>query len=346
MLGVEGRHLVGLDVDALEPFLEAHVELAGPLTGRLIAGGRSNLTYEVTDGVARWVLRRPPLGHVLASAHDMAREFRVMSALGSSAVPVPRMVARCVDATVIGSEFYVMEFVDGVIVRTREQLAELGEHRGAAVLRTLAETLASLHAVDPAAVGLADFGRPDGFAARQVRTWVRQLESSKSRELPGLENLAARLAATVPDNPRRTIVHGDYRLDNCVLAPSLDRVGAVLDWEMAALGDPLLDLASLMVWWDGLRGLDSPIAAVPADHLAVTADTALEAYASASGLDADAVRGAMPWYLGFAYFKLGAIFEGIHYRSLQGQTVGEGFDQIGALTLPMIERGRAVLDGV
>jgi aminoglycoside phosphotransferase (APT) family kinase protein len=330
----------GLDLDRVTAYLETHTDLRGPFEASLLAGGRSNLTYALTDGARRWVLRRPPLGHVLASAHDMDREYRVMEALGASAVPVPRMVVRCTDVEVTGTEFYVMEFVDGVIVRDAEQLEAWSDVEATAVADGLVETLLALHAVDPQEVGLGDLGRPVGYAERQVRTWTRQLAASRSRDLPEVESLARRLAVDVPVNPRHAIVHGDYRLDNAVLGPD-HRVAAVLDWEMATLGDPLTDLASLVVWWDGLAGLDSPVAAVPGDHVSVPSDRMVSSYAAAAGIDPDGLR----WYVAFAYFKLAAIFEGIHYRDLAGQTVGEGFDRIGALVGPVTEAGHRALDG-
>ncbi|CAN5547317.1 phosphotransferase family protein [soil metagenome] len=330
----------GLDVAAVSAYLEQHTDLRGPFEASLLSGGRSNLTYALTDGSRRWVLRRPPLGHVLASAHDMGREHRVMAALGASAVPVPRMVVRCTDPGVTGAEFYVMEFVDGTIVRDAEQLDVLTDAEAATVADSLVETLLALHAVDPAEVGLGDLGRPAGYAERQVRTWTRQLAASRSRDLPEVERLATRLAEVVPVNPRHAVVHGDYRLDNAVLGPD-HRVTAVLDWEMATLGDPLTDLASLVVWWDGLAGLDSPVAAVPGDHLDVSSERMLRAYTAATGVDPD----ALGWYVAFAYFKLAAIFEGIHYRHLAEQTVGEGFDRIGALVDPVTAAGHRALDG-
>lgn len=327
----------GLDLVALTTYLEREVGLAGPLEAALISGGRSNLTYSLTDGRHPWVLRRPPLGHVLASAHDMGREYRVMAALGGSPVPVPPMVAHCTDPQVIGAEFYVMGFADGTIYRTSEQLESIADARRLA--DHLVETLAALHAVDPGEVGLGELGRPLGYAERQVRTWVRQLAASKSRELPEVDRLAERLAADVPVNPRHTIVHGDYRLDNVVVAGDLS-IAAVLDWEMATLGDPFTDVASMAVWWDGLRGLDSPVAAVPGEYLDIDSAYLVRRYAELSGADLT----GMSWYLAFAYFKLAAIFEGIHYRFSQGQTVGEGFDRIGALVAPMTEAGHRELD--
>jgi aminoglycoside phosphotransferase (APT) family kinase protein len=172
-----------------------------------------------------------------------------------------------------------------------------------------------------------------------VRTWVRQLAASKSRDLPELDRLAERLAADVPVNPQHAIVHGDYRLDNVVVADDLS-IAAVLDWEMSTLGDPLTDVASMAVWWDGLRDLDSPVAAVPGEYLDVDSTYLVKRYAELVGAEPE----RMSWYLGFAYFKLAAIFEGIYYRFAQGQTVGEGFDRIGALVGPMTDAGHRELD--
>lgn len=327
----------GLDLPALTMYLEREVGLVGPLEADLISGGRSNLTYSLTDGAHDWVLRRPPLGHVLASAHDMGREYRVMAGLAGSAVPVPPMITHCTDPEVIGAEFYVMGFIDGTIYRTPAQLASITKPERLA--DSLVETLVALHAVDPAVVGLGELGRPVGYAERQVRTWVRQLAASKSRDLPELDRLAERLAADVPANPRHTIVHGDFRLDNVVVGGDLS-IAAVLDWEMATLGDPLTDVASMAVWWDGLRGLDSPIAAVPGEHLDISSADLIDQYSVLTGGRSD----RLAWYLAFAYFKLAAIFEGIHYRFAQGQTVGDGFDRIGALVGPMTEAGHRELD--
>jgi aminoglycoside phosphotransferase (APT) family kinase protein len=196
--------LLGLDLDDLAAFLGT-----GPLTGELLAGGRSNLTYAVHDGRQTRVVRRPPLGHVLATAHDMAREFRVMTALAGSGVPVPATYALCEDPAVIGAPFYVMEHVEGVIYRTAKSAADLGLDRLTAIAAQLGEVLARLHTTDPATVGLADFGRPAGFLQRQLVRWAKQLDASRSRDLPGIDELRDRLAADVPDNPRAAIVHGD-----------------------------------------------------------------------------------------------------------------------------------------
>ncbi|HEY8373327.1 MAG TPA: phosphotransferase family protein, partial [Pseudonocardiaceae bacterium] len=225
--------LPGLDLERLRGHLDRALPglVAGPLRGELIPGGRSNLTYLVTDGSRRWVVRRPPLGHVLATAHDMAREHRVIGALGSTPVPVPTPLLLCEDPDVIGAPFYVMEYVPGTPYRKKEQLAALGPERTRAIVLSLVDTLVTLHAVDPEAVGLGDFGRPRGFLERQLARWAKQLAASRSREVPGIDELHEQLAASVPVSPPPAIVHGDYRLDN-VLVDGDDRITAVLDWEM------------------------------------------------------------------------------------------------------------------
>lgn len=197
-------HPPGLDLDRLRVLLDSERPglVHGPLTGRLIEGGRSNLTYAITDGTTSWVVRRPPLGHVLATAHDMKREHRVISALHPTAVPVPRPVLLCEDEEVLGAPFYVMEFVAGTPYRTAEQLAPLGPERTRNAVLGLVDTLVELHAVDPAAVGLADFGRPEGFLDRQLRRWGKQLDASRNRELAGIDELQAALGRALPHSPR------------------------------------------------------------------------------------------------------------------------------------------------
>jgi aminoglycoside phosphotransferase (APT) family kinase protein len=239
----------GLDLGRLRAHLDAHRPglVAGELTADVVEGGRSNLTYVVGDGRARWVVRRPPLGHVLPTAHDMTREFRVISGLRDTAVPVPEALLLCEDADVVGAQFYVMSFVEGTPYRTADELTALGEARTRVIADALVDTLVDLHAVDPAAVGLGDFGRPEGFLERQLRRWKKQLDASRSRDLPGIEELHDRLAAAVPVSGKPSIIHGDYRLDN-VLVDGGDKISAVLDWEMSTLGDPLTDLALLVAY--------------------------------------------------------------------------------------------------
>ncbi|KEF04968.1 MULTISPECIES: phosphotransferase family protein [Streptomyces] len=331
----------GLDLERLRDHLdrERPGTVRGPLKAELIEGGRSNLTYRITDGTGQWVVRRPPLGHVLATAHDMRREFRVISALHPTAVPVPGTLLLCEDEAVLGAPFYVMELVAGTPYRTAGQLAELGPERTRGVVLSLVDTLVALHAVDPAAVGLDDFGRPDGFLERQLRRWGKQLAASRSRDLPGIDALHEALAGSLPASPAPTVVHGDYRLDN-VLVGADDRITAVLDWEMSTLGDPLTDLGLLVMYSEQEDVPGSPIATTRGAPGHPEPAELIERYAAGSGRDVSGIA----WYTAFAYFKLAVILEGIHYRYTLGQTVGAGFDRIGELVPVFIDRGRATLD--
>ncbi|MGA4847907.1 phosphotransferase family protein [Streptomyces sp. G5(2025)] len=335
-------HPPGLDLNQLRGHLDRERPglVGGPLTARLIEGGRSNLTYAVTDGVSRWVVRRPPLGHVLATAHDMRREHRVIEALHPTNVPVPAPVLLCDDDTVIGAPFYVMEFVDGTPYRTAEELAPLGPERTRAAVLGLVDTLVDLHAVDPAAVGLGDFGRPDGFLDRQLRRWGKQLDASRNRDLPGVDELHAALGRSLPASPAPTVIHGDYRLDNVLIGED-DRIKAILDWEMSTLGDPLTDLGLLVMYSARLEVPDSPVSTTAGAPGHPDPAELIERYAARSGRDVSAVS----WYTAFAWFKLAVILEGIHYRYTLGQTVGAGFDRIGELVPVFIEHGHRTLQG-
>ncbi|MFE7212645.1 phosphotransferase family protein [Streptomyces sp. NPDC001698] len=333
-------HPPGLDLDRLRGLLDRERPglVRGPLTGRLIEGGRSNLTYAVSDGASQWVVRRPPLGHVLATAHDMGREHRVISALHPTDVPVPRTVLLCEDEDVLGAPFYVMEFVEGTPYRTADQLAPLGEERTRNAVLSLVDTLVELHAVDPAEVGLEGFGRPEGFLDRQLRRWGKQLVASRNRELAGVDELHAALGRALPVSPAPAVVHGDYRLDNVLLGPD-DRITAVLDWEMSTLGDPLTDLGLLVMYSTPLGMPDSPVSTTAEAPGHPSAAELVERYAERSGRDVSAVS----WYTAFAWFKLAVILEGIHYRYTLGQTVGRGFDRIGDLVPVFIDHGLTTL---
>ena len=331
----------GVSVSALDAFLRTALPglLDGPLRVDLLSGGRSNLTYRLTDGHGRWVLRRPPLGHVLATAHDMGREYTVQRALHPTDVPVPKPLVLA-GPEVIGAPFYVMEFAEGTVLRERSRLDAVGAS-APRLAGELVEVLTRLHRIEPEAVGLGDLGRPRGYLERQLRRWAGQLAASRTRDLPGLSGLAERLGRRLPADQRSALVHGDYRLDNVVVDPAGGHVTAVLDWEMATLGDPLTDLASMIVWWDGISGLDSPVAAVPGDVPGFPDSATLaETYADRTGRE----LAELPWYLGFAYYKIAVIFEGIHYRARQGLTVGEGFERLGTLVPTLAERGHAALD--
>jgi aminoglycoside phosphotransferase (APT) family kinase protein len=325
----------GLDVSRLQAYLGS----ARPLTATLFAGGRSNLTYAVTDGESRWVLRRPPLGHVLPTAHDMAREHRVLDALSRAGFPVPKPVVLCTDPGPIGAPFYLMEHADGTIYRDATMLEAMGPAAMHALVLSLVDTLADLHALDPQAIGLGDFGRPEGFNERQVRRWKKQLDASRSREVPGIEELHARLAVDIPSGGRGTVVHGDYRLDNVLIGPEL-QVNAVLDWEMSTVGDPLSDLALMLVYTgrpllfqDGKPQASIDVPGHPSlDEMAAR-------YARRSGRDVSDLH----WYVGFAAFKLAVILEGVHYRYVHGQTVGPGFDTVGDMVAPLVTQGHQAL---
>jgi aminoglycoside phosphotransferase (APT) family kinase protein len=334
----------GLDLTALAAYLDQTVPglVTAPLSAELITGGKSNLTYRVTDGSRVWAVRRPPLGHVLATAHDMAREFRILSALAGTGFPVPRTIALCEDTGPVGAPFYLMDFVDGHVYRSAADTAHLGAERAGRITGNLIGTLAALHSTDPAEVGLADFGRPEGYLGRQVHRWKKQLDASGERNLPGFVELHARLAAAVPPSDRAAIVHGDYRLDNTIVAED-DSIAAVVDWEMSALGDPVADLGLMIVYWDPTPGMppDAVASAVSADHGFPAGAQVAEAYARATGADLT----DLPWCVALGCFKLAVIGEGIHLRYSQGQTLGGGFEQIGEMVAPLIARGHAVLDG-
>ncbi|MGX1268978.1 phosphotransferase family protein [Streptomyces phaeoluteigriseus] len=333
-------HPPGLDLDRLRALLDRERPglVDGPLTGRLIEGGRSNLTYAVTDGGSRWVVRRPPLGHVLATAHDMRREHRVIDALHPTSVPVPRPVLLCEDDDVLGAPFYVMEFVDGTPYRTADQLVPLGPERTRGAVLSLVDTLVELHAVDPAGIGLADFGRPEGFLDRQLRRWGKQLDASRSRDLAGIDELHAALGRSLPSSPAPAVVHGDYRLDNVLIGED-DTIRAILDWEMSTLGDPLTDLGLLVMYSVPLEVPESPVSTTASAPGHPTPAELIERYAARSGRDVSAVS----WYTAFAWFKLAVILEGIHYRYTLGQTVGRGFDRIGELVPVFIHHGLTTL---
>ncbi|PWR10931.1 acyl-CoA dehydrogenase [Micromonospora acroterricola] len=333
----------GLDLDRLAGYLAEHrPELAvGPVRAQLIAGGKSNLTYLLRLGDREVVLRRPPLGHVLATAHDMAREFRVISALAPTEVPVPGALLLCADPEVIGAPFYLMERMPGEVFRSRRQTDPLGDERRRALAMAMMDTLAALHTVEPAEVGLSDFGRPEGYLARQVRRWAGQLDRSRSRPLPGIDELRDLLAATAPEGANAgRIVHGDYRLDNLLASADPVAVHAVLDWEMATLGDPLADLGLLLTYWDVLGDSETADGNPVADGLGPragfpTGTELIERYAGRSDVDV----GPLHWHVALGCFKLAVICEGIHYRHTLGQTLGEGFDRIGEMVAPLVAHG-------
>ncbi|WP_026918191.1 phosphotransferase family protein [Gordonia shandongensis] len=332
----------GLTTDALRALLTANdVEVIGDLRIELISGGRSNLTFDVRDDVHHWVARRPPMGGLTPSAHDMNREWAVTSALGATDVPVPPSVA--IDATgdIIGAPCTVVGFVDGRVIRSADDLAALSDEEVTASADALVSTLADLHAVDYRAVGLGDFGRPEGFASRQVSLWARQWGLVKTRDLDDVDRLATLLADRVPASARSSIVHGDFRIDNTILDPrDAGTVAAVVDWEMSALGDPLTDLALACVYrapvFSSVLGFD----AAWTSERYPDADGLVERYVDATG----AALGDWNFYLGLANLKLGVIAEGITHRALAGGSSGaDGAERAAEATGEFIAAGLRAL---
>jgi aminoglycoside phosphotransferase (APT) family kinase protein len=317
---------LGIDVPRVSVWLEASIEGAkGPFCFELVAGGRSNLTYKVTgaDGSA-YALRRPPVSHVLPTAHDMVREHTIISALGGAGIPVPEALGLCTDVEVNERPFYVMSFVDGHILRTEEMAIEaLTLERRAAVGPNLATCLAELHAVDVDAVGLGSLAKREAYVARQLKRWRAQYEQMVGADESHGElvrSVGDRLAASIPVQQAATIVHGDYRLDNCVL-DDLGQVKAILDWELCTLGDPMADLGMLLVYWaepgDATQALigQSPTMAPGFSGRAEL----LGAYAAHSDLDLS----ELGYYQAFANWRIGCILQGVYRRYQEGAGAGD-----------------------
>ena len=321
----------------------------GPPAVQLIGGGRSNLTYRLDVGPSRapLILRRPPLGHVLPTAHDMTREYRVLTALDGTAVPVPRPVALCQDPSVVGAPFYLMDYVDGAVLRTSEDAGALAPGQAALLSQRFVEMLALIHGMDVGAVGLAGFGKPEGYLDRQLARWQRQWELSVTREMPGYDDLTRRLAAGLPAvtaaAPPGGLVHGDYRLDNMLIVLGDEpRISAVVDWEMSTLGDPLADLGLALVYWTNPGEQDwlALAASVTTAPGFATREQLTARYAKITGRDLSRIG----YYMAFGCFKLAVVLEGIHARYLQQKTVGEGFEREGPAVPVLIERAHQMLD--
>jgi aminoglycoside phosphotransferase (APT) family kinase protein len=329
-----------LPLDTLAPYLRRHVhDFEGPLQVTQLTGGQSNPTYRVNAGEHRWVLRRKPPGVLLASAHAIEREYRVMAALAGSAVPVPRMHALCQDAAVIGSPFYVMDFIEGRVFADPALPGLTSAERGA-VYAEMNRVIAALHAVDLQATGLADYGRPQNYLARQIDRWTRQYRASQAEtgdSIDAMERLIEWLPAHRPESDETALVHGDFRIDNLIFHPTEARVLAVLDWELSTLGHPLVDLACHGMAWRvtptefrGLKGYDLAALGIPSE------EGYLAAYCKRTGRD------ALPhwdYYLAFNMFRMAAILQGILARARQGSAASADAERTGQQARPMAEAG-------
>jgi aminoglycoside phosphotransferase (APT) family kinase protein len=309
------------------------------LEASLITGGKSNLTYLLRSPAGELVLRRPPSGAILATAHDMKREVTVQRALAGTAVPVPAIVVYDV-GDLLGVPCYVMTRVPGLVIR--DQLpagfaTETAERQ--ALGYALADCMAELHSVDPATVGLADFGRPNGFVERQVRRWRTQWQASADLQVPAVDELAGRLAASMPVSPAATIAHGDYRLDNCIIderAPG--RVAAVLDWELSALGDPLTDLGMFLFYWEsGPSVAPALVTSIPRLPGFPSGDDIARRWVARTGLSLD----DLDWYRAFAHFKFAVITQGIKARVKAGAMGGQDFGDLTSAVSDTAEAGLA-----
>lgn len=316
------------DEAALQDYLRPHLPGMDQLNVRQFQGGQSNPTFLLEAGAHRYVLRKKPPGKLLPSAHQVEREYRVISALANTDVPVPRAHLLCEENDVIGTPFYVMDYVEGRVCPYPE-LTELPREQRRPVYEAMADTLARLHRVDWQAVGLADFGKPDHYVARQIKRWSGQYEASKTDHLEAMENLMAWLPENIPDADETTIAHGDFRLGNLLLHPERPEVVAVLDWELSTLGHPLADLAYCCMPWhlptgiEGIRGLvgqDIQALDIPSEA------TFLETYCRQSG------RSGIPdwhFYLAFSLFRIAAILQGVYARALQGNASNSNALEVG-----------------
>lgn len=306
----------GINVDLVTRWLSDNVEGAvAPFEFSLIAGGHSNLTYRVVgaDGAA-FVLRRPPLGHVLATAHDMAREHRIIMAVGSTAVPVPRTLGLCTDVEVNDAPFYVMSYVAGVVLDNPDKASGLSPETRVSLSEHLIDVLADLHAVDVDEVGLGNLAKREGYIERQIKRWTSQWEGSKQREIPAIEEVRDGLTSNIPVQQGVSIAHGDFRFGNCLSDLATGRVAAVLDWELCTLGDPLADVGYIGVYWSDEPGLDGRANDPTSGGGFPKYASLVERYATRTGRDVSQVD----YYRAFSSWRLAIISEGVYARYLKG----------------------------
>jgi aminoglycoside phosphotransferase (APT) family kinase protein len=334
-----------LPLDRLESWLRGHVEgFRGPVAAERFAGGQSNPTYKLTATSGQYVLRRKPPGPLLPSAHAVDREFRVMRALADTPVPVPRVYALCEDDAVIGSAFYVMEYLDGRIFWDQRLPEITSPAERAAMFQSMNAVIADLHRVDYGAVGLGEFGRPGNYMARQIARWSRQYRASETETIMAMDRLIEWLPEHLPPEGPPAIVHGDYRMDNLIFHPSEPRVIGVLDWELSTIGDPIADFAYHVLTWRvtpelfrGLAGVDFAALGIP-DEAAYVA-----AYCRRTG------RAAIPdweFYLVYSLFRIAAILQGIAKRAIDGTAAGADAVEQGRLARPLGEQAWALAESL
>jgi aminoglycoside phosphotransferase (APT) family kinase protein len=318
----------GIDEAGVTAWFQAHIaDVTPPIDFELIAGGRSNLTFGGRDGASRrYVLRRPPTGPLLPTAHDMSREHRIISAMGPAGIPVPPALGYCADPEVTGAPFYVMGFVEGHILRTEpdvEGVFDLDARRR--MSEDLVDTLAAIHALDPDAIGLGDLSRKEGYIARQLKRWYGQYQAARDDQggpdVADLDEVHRHLVSRIPEQGRAGVVHGDYRLDNTMIGADA-KVAAVLDWELCTLGDTMADIGQLLVYWTDPGETSSLQQSVTAAPGFLRRDEVAARYAQVSGHSVD----QLDFYVAFGYWKLACILEGVYTRYLGGAMGSDGFD--------------------
>lgn len=342
----ESLKVSGINSDEVAAWLAERAAFDGALHFELITGGRSNLTYTVSDSASRrWVLRRPPLGMVLATAHDVAREHRLIDALTDSPVPVPPVIGLSADDSVNGAPFYMMDFVDGLVIRDAAAARHLSLEARSNVSQNLVKVLARLHSLDPDDVGLGDLAKREDYVGRQLKRWMRQFEDSQVRELPLVREVHDRLVTTKPEQLRATIVHGDYRLDNCIISDDGD-VLSVLDWELSTLGEPRADFGLLLVYWAEAHDAFAPLGDSPTTVGGFATRRQLATwYCEESGLAFDDLD--VDYFMAFSYWRLACILEGVYARYLGGAMGDQGVDteSFGKNVELLAETAASILDG-
>jgi len=336
-----------LDATRLEPYLREHLPGAeGAFALRQFGGGHANLTYELRFGPREFVLRRPPLGPIAPSAHDMRREHRVLATLPDVYPWAPRSYLYCGDAAIIGAEFHVMERRHGIVIRSDPPEAVKRDPRLARRIgEMLVDTLAALHTADPAAAGLGDLGRPEGYVARQLEGWTKRWHAAKDQDLPRMDEMAAWLSRHLPEPQTASLLHNDFKLDNMIVdKDDPGRAVAVLDWDMCTRGDPLMDLGYMLNYWseagDDLAWRQA--AFMPTWNPGfLTRAEAVERYAKKTGFSLEEVR----WYHVFGVFKLTGVIQQIYIRYLRGQTSDSRFAAFGRRVATLAEKGSALIAG-